>query len=68
MTAMRLARLEATRSATAVRTMLRDIGYVLWISRGIAAEIRSEATAERRPHRRPDMADFCACDAAGFAA
>jgi len=68
MPASRLANADTARSATAVRTTLRDIGYVLWLSRGLAAEIKSEAKAEPRPGWRPEMADFCAFDAAGFAA
>ncbi|MFO0810253.1 MAG: hypothetical protein U0746_16650 [Gemmataceae bacterium] len=55
---------ESPRSATAVKTMLRDIGYVLWLSRKLAAEIKAEAVQPARP----DMAEFCAVDSAAFAA
>jgi hypothetical protein len=54
----------SARSETAVRGMLRDIGYVLWLSRTLAEEIKRE---ERQP-ARPEMSDFCAVDAATFAA
>jgi hypothetical protein len=52
------------RSEAAVRGMLRDIGYVLWLSRRLAAEIR----AAEPPPIRPEMSEFCAVDAAAFAA
>ncbi len=55
---------DTARSATAVRGMLRDIGYVLWLSRVVAAEIK----AEKSRLVRPEMCDFCAVDAAGMAA
>jgi hypothetical protein len=55
---------DTARSETAVREMLRDIGYVLWLSRMLAAEIKAE---EPRP-ARPEMAEFCAVDAASFVA
>lgn len=55
---------DTTRSATAVKSMLRDIGYVLWLSRKLAAEMQA-ATC---PAVRPEMSDFCAVDAAAFAA
>ena len=54
---------ETTRSATAVKGVLRDIGYVLWLSRKLAAEMKA---AERAPVR-PDMAEFCAVDMAACA-
>jgi hypothetical protein len=54
---------DTTRSATAVRGMLRDIGYVLWLSRKLAAEIK-----EPQPPVRPEMAEFCAVDMAACAA
>lgn len=55
---------EPARSAAAVRTMLRDIGYVLWLSRMVAAEIK----AEKAQPVRPEMSEFCAIDSATFAA
>jgi hypothetical protein len=55
---------DTTRSATAVQGMLRDIGYVLWLSRMLAAEVKKEECAAARP----EMAEFCAVDAAAFAA
>jgi hypothetical protein len=58
------ARADAARSETAVRGMLCDIGYVLWVSRMLAAEIK----AEKRQPVRPEMCEFCAVDAAGMAA
>lgn len=51
-------------SKAAVRNMLRDIGYVLWLSRQLASEIEAE---ECQPVR-PEMAEFCAVDAAACAA
>ena len=47
-----------------VKALLRDIGYVLWLSRKLAAEINEEA---RHPVR-PEMAEFCAMDMAACAA
>ena len=55
---------DAARSATAVEAMLRDIGYVLWLSRVLAAE----RTASLPEPVRPEMSDFCAVDAEAFAA
>jgi hypothetical protein len=55
---------ETARSETSVRAMLRDMGYVLWLSRMLAEDIKRD---ERQP-ARPDMSDFCAVDAATFAA
>jgi hypothetical protein len=56
--------LASARSETAVRAMLRDIGYVLWLSRMVAAEIE----AEKSQPARPEMSEFCAVDANGMAA
>ena len=55
---------EIARGEAAVKAMLRDVGYVLWLSRKLAAEIKTE---ECRPVR-PEMAEFCAVDTAAFAA
>src|SRR3954462_12729471 len=55
---------DTARSATAVRGMLRDIGYVLWLSRMVAAEIE----AGKSQPVRPEVCDFCAVGAAGTAA
>jgi hypothetical protein len=55
---------EAARSATAVEGMLRDIGYVLWLSRMLAAGTKA---APPEPIR-PETSDFCAVDAEAFAA
>ena len=55
---------DAPRTAAEVRDMLRDIGYVLWLSRMLAADIK----AEKCQPVRPEMSDFCAIDAATFAA
>jgi hypothetical protein len=55
---------DSARSAPAVRAMLRDIGYALWLSRKLAAAIE----AERSRPLRPEMSEFCAVDAAGMAA
>jgi hypothetical protein len=55
---------EEVRTAIAVEGMLRDIGYVLWLSRKLAAEIR----AEKYQPVRPEMAEFCAVDMAACAA
>jgi hypothetical protein len=54
---------EPARSATAVRGLLRDLGYVLWLSRKLAAEIE----AEKCLPVRPEMCEYCAVDAAGMA-
>jgi hypothetical protein len=54
---------ETSRTATA-QALLHEIGYVLWLSRKLAAEIRAEKS---RPVR-PDMAEFCAVDMAACAA
>ena len=54
---------ETPRSAIAVETMLRDIGYVLWLSRKLATELRAEKC---RPVQ-PEMSEFCAVDMAAFA-
>lgn len=56
---------EIARSNAAVRGMLRDIGYVLWLSRKLAAEIKK---AEEVQPVRPDMAEFCAIDMTACAA
>lgn len=55
---------ETARSATHVKGVLCDIGYVLWLSRRVAAEI----AAERSQPVRPDMSEFCAVDAVDMAA
>jgi len=47
-----------------VAAVLRDIGYVLWISRKLADEIK----AERSEPKRPEMAEFCAVETGGFVA
>ena len=52
------------RTAPALKEMLREIGYVLWLSRKLAAEIR----AEKCQPVRPEMAEFCAVDMAACAA
>jgi hypothetical protein len=52
---------DAPRTAAAVENMLRDIGYVLWLSRKLAAEIDPAEPA------RPEMAEFCAFDSAACA-
>src|SRR4051812_3679474 len=54
---------EIARSKAAVKGMLRDLGYVLWLGRKLAAEVR----AERQP-ARPEMAEFCAVEMAACAA
>jgi hypothetical protein len=55
---------DTTRSATAVEGMMRDIGYVLWLTRMLAAESKVSPPEPIRP----EMSDFCAVDAAAFAA
>lgn len=57
---------EIARSKAAVRGMLRDIGYVLWLSRKMAAEMNKTGTVQ--PVQRPDMAEFCAIDMTACAA
>ena len=54
---------ETLRTATA-QAMLREVGYVLWLSRKLAAEIR----AEKSQPVRPEMAEFCAVEMATCAA
>jgi hypothetical protein len=44
--------------------MLRDIGYVLWLSRMLAADCKATPPEPIRP----EMSDYCAADAAAFAA
>ena len=63
-TSARPTAVDATPSQTAVQSMLRDIGYALWLSRLLAAEMK----AEKCQPVRPEMSDFCAVDAAAFAA
>jgi hypothetical protein len=60
---MTLRHTDTVRSAAAVEGMLRDIGYVLWLTRRLAAEIEPE----RAEPARPEMAEFCAFDAAACA-
>ena len=55
---------DTARSAAAVKGMLRDIGYVLWLSRMVAAEVKGEKSHPARP----EMSEFCAVDASAFAA
>lgn len=47
-----------------VEGMLKDIGYVLWIAKKLAAEIK----AERSEPVRPEMAEFCAVEMTAFTA
>jgi hypothetical protein len=47
-----------------IEGVLRDIGYVLWIAKKLAAEIQ----AERSEPVRPEMAEFCAVEVAAFVA
>jgi hypothetical protein len=54
---------ETLRTATA-QALLREVGYVLWLSRKLAAEIR----AEKSQPVRPEMAEFCAVEMATCAA
>jgi hypothetical protein len=55
---------ETMRTANELKSMLREIGYVLWLSRKLAAEIK----AEKYQPVRPEMAEFCAVDMAACAA
>jgi len=64
MTTAHPAAADAARSATAVEGMLRDVGFVLWLSRVLAANTRAISPEPIRP----EMSDFCAVDAAEFAA
>ena len=54
---------DTRRSEVVVRRMLREIGYVLYLSRKLANEIKSE----KNQLVRPEMSDFCAVDSATFA-
>jgi hypothetical protein len=47
-----------------VAGMLREIGYVLWIAKNLAAEIKTQ----RSEPIRPEMAEFCAVEVAACAA
>jgi hypothetical protein len=50
------------RSKPDVREMLRDIGYVLWLTKKLSAEIQ-----ENKPQLvRPEMAEFCGYEALAF--
>jgi len=64
MTTAHLANTDVPRSSTAVRAMLRDIGYVLWLSRIVAKEIQQQK-CQPLP---PEMSDYCAFEATAFAA
>ena len=64
MTTAQLAGTDSPRTSAAVRAMLRDIGYVLWLSRMVAKEIE---TQERTPVR-PEMSECCEFEAAEFVA
>ncbi|HTK73768.1 MAG TPA: hypothetical protein VL371_00835 [Gemmataceae bacterium] len=54
---------QTTRTANA-QALLREIGYVLWLSRRLAVEIQ----AEKSQPVRPEMAEFCAVEMATCAA
>ena len=49
---------QPTLTTAEVLGLLREIGYLLWLSRKLAAEIKEEA---HQPVR-PEMAEFCAVD------
>jgi hypothetical protein len=51
-------------SAAAVQEVLREIGYVLWLTRKLTAEM---ATEKCQPVR-PEMAEFCSVESGAFAA
>lgn len=51
-------------SAAAVKELLRDVGYVLWLSRKLAQEMQ----AEKCEPVRPEMSEFCAVEIASCAA
>lgn len=55
---------KSTYTRAQVEGMLNDIGYILWIARKLAAEIK----AERCEPVRPEMAEFCAIEMAACAA
>jgi hypothetical protein len=59
-----IAAAETKLSPVAVRRLLRDIGYALWLARKLSAEI----TAEKSEPVRPEMSEFCAIEAGAFAA
>jgi hypothetical protein len=52
------------RTAAEVRAMLREVGYVLHVTRKLVAEMRAD---EAEPVR-PEMAEFCAIEMAACAA
>lgn len=58
------AKAETRRTKPVVKGMLRDMGYILWIAKTLAAEIK----VERAQPVRPEMSEFCAVDTAAFAA
>lgn len=47
-----------------VKSMLREMGYVMWLARKLAEEIK----AERCEPVRPEMAEFCAVEMSAFTA
>ncbi len=53
---------DAPRTKPVVRGMLREIGYVLWLTKKLAAEMQEE----KNQLVRPEMSDFCAVDALAF--
>lgn len=54
---------KAVRTAQ-VKELLREVGYVLWLSRQLAQEMM----AEKCEPVRPEMAEFCAVEIASCAA
>ena len=49
---------QPTLTTAEVKALLREIGYVLWLSKQVKMEIK----AERPQPSRPEMAEFCAID------
>lgn len=64
MTAVHPTDAQPTRTTAEVKSLLREMGYVLWLSRRLAAEMKREEPSPVRP----EMAEFCAIDMAACAA
>jgi hypothetical protein len=64
MTAVHPTDAQPTVTTAELKALLREFGYVLWLSRKLAAEMNRD---EPEPVR-PEMAEFCAIDMAACAA
>jgi hypothetical protein len=64
MTAVHPTDAQPTLTTAEVKALLKEIGYVLWLSRALAAAMKCQ---EPEPVR-PEMAEFCSIDMAACAA